>query len=509
MQLLVIDFVVLGVFVMVMLYIALSAKKTTTSVEEYFFAGKDLTWPVVGISIIAANISSEHFVGMAAEGYKIGLAVASYEWTAAIVMVIVALFILPKFLRAGIHTLPEFLEYRYNKYTRLIMACFVLITYAFVLISSVIYAGSVLITGVFGYAPIYFVWIIGILAAFLVSYGGMAFVVKSNTIFGWALVAGGVITTILGFIHIGGFDNFVKESHGKLHSLLPASDPSLPWTTVFLGGLWILHFNYWGFNQFILQNPLSSKSLSEGQKGIMFAATIKLLTPFFIVIPGIIAYAMADGGLEKADDAYPFLMNILVPNGFRGIQLCVLLGAVLSTLHSQIQAASLIFTFDIYKRYIRPEAKDQTLVSIGRVFSLLVVVVACLWAPIIAGYKDGIYEYIQLFWGMIAPGIVTVFILGIIIQKSPPISANLVLILNPILYVLSMYFYPNMPFLDKSGIVFLILVVITIIYTLINPLNEPPLIPEKNNIKFERNLLVFIWGIFIFIITMSLYIAFL
>lgn len=389
------------------------------------------------------------------------------------------------------------------------MASFVLITYTFVLISSVIYAGSVLITGVFGYSHTYFIWLIGILAAFLVGYGGMAFVVKSNTIFGWALVAGGVITTVLGFIHIGGFENFVKESHGKLHSLLPASDSSLPWTTVFLGGLWILHFNYWGFNQFILQNPLSSKTLSEGQKGIMFAATIKLLTPFFIVFPGIIAYAMADGGLEKADDAYPFLMNILVPNGFRGIQLCILLGAVLSTLHSQIHAASLIFTFDIYKRYIRPEAKDSALVAVGRIFSVLVVIVACLWAPIISEYKDGIYEYIQLFWGMIAPGIVTVFILGIIIEKSPPMSANIVLVLNPILYVLSIYFYPETPFLNKSGIVFLILAGITIIYTIVAPLTEPPLMPEKNNIKFERNLLVFIWGIFIFIATMSLYIAFL
>lgn len=511
MQLLFLDYFIFLVFILAVgIYVWVDARKSHT-IEEYFLSGRKMTWPVIGLSLVASNISSEHFVGMAGEGYKIGLPIASYEWTASLVMVVVALFVLPKFMRAGIYTLPEYLEYRYGKTTRLLVAIFMLLMYVFVLIASVLYSGALAVFNVFGlFDKSVYIIVIGFIALLFTAYGGLYSVMRTNVVFGIALLAGGIATLVLGMNYLGGFNEFTQHSSGRLHSLLPADNKDLPWTNVMLGALWILHMNYWAVNQFITQHSLATTSLSEGQKGILFAASIKLFIPFVIVFPGVIAYELFDGAEIKPDDVYANLMSLLVPNGMKGVLLCILMGAVLSTLHSMIHAASMIFTLDIYKRYVRQQATENQIVGMGRVFATVLVFFSCLWAVVVfERFEVGIYRYIQILWGLVAPAFVIVFILGFIVKRATEKAANYVICLNPIVYIQLLFFFPNTPFLDLMGATFLILMLIFVLITLYKPLHSPPMIPERFNVKFERNLMVFIWGIFIFLGTLMLYVVFL
>ncbi|MFQ3575464.1 MAG: sodium/solute symporter [Cytophagales bacterium] len=511
MQLLFLDYIIFLVFILsVGIYVWVDSKKHHT-IEEYFLSGRRMTWPIIGLSLVASNISSEHFVGMAGEGYKIGLPIASYEWTASLVMVVVALFVLPKFMRAGIYTLPEYLEYRYGKTTRLLVSIFMLLMYVFVLIASVLYSGALAVFNVFGlFDKSVYIIVIGLIALMFTVYGGLYSVMRTNVVFGIALLAGGAATMIVGVVYLGGFDEFTQHSSGKLHSLLPADNKELPWTNVMLGALWILHLNYWAVNQFITQHSLATSSLSEGQKGILFAATIKLFIPFVIVFPGVIAFELFEGAEIKPDDVYASLMSLLVPHGMKGILLCILMGAVLSTLHSMIHAASMIFTLDIYKRYIRQQASENQIVNTGKIFASILVFFSCLWAVVVfESFEVGIYRYIQILWGLVAPSFVIIFLFGFIVKRATEKAANYVIFLNPIIYIQLLFFFPKTPFLDLMGITFVFLLIIFVLLTLYEPLQNPPMIPERFNVKFERNLLVFIWGIFIFLGTLMLYVVFL
>lgn len=508
------DLVVVFLFVIIIGFFSLRTTKRKFTVEEYFFADKTLTWPVIGITIIASNISTEHFVGQAGEGYKLGLAVASYEWTASLVMIFVALVVLPKFLRAGIHTLPEYLEYRYNKLTRVYMAVVVLAIYVFVLLASVIYLGAYTLNDIFKIDIYACIWFIGLVSGIFSVFGGLNSVVKANMIFGILILLGGAAIAIAGFVKLGGVDAFTHINPHKLQSLLPGDDRNLPWTNVFLGGLWVLHFNYWCANQFIVQHSLASKTLSEGQKGILFAATLKLIIPFLIIIPGIMGYDLfGDKFVGRESAVFPELINVLFSDGFKGILLAILLGAAISTLHSQVHAATSIFTLDVYQRFINKDASDDKLVLVGRLFAVLILVFACFWAPFLRELGgDDIYQRIQSLWGYIAPSLFLIFILGITFKKSPPIAANAALILNPIIYGLCTYYLNDADkysFLDRIFYTTSILALVYLILHFIFKLDKPPVIPERNHeIKFERNLAVIIWSIFIFAGISALYLIF-
>lgn len=505
------DIIIVILFVVVIGIFSLRTAKSSFTVEEYFFADKNLTWPVIGITIIASNISTEHFVAQAGEGYKIGLGVASYEWTASLVMIFVALIVLPLFLRAGIHTLPEYLEYRYNKLSRLYMAFVVLVIYTFVMLPSVIFLGAITLNGIFKIDITLCIAFIGLASGVFSVVGGLNSVVKANIIFGILILLGGIIISTAGIIHLGGIDKFASVHSEKLDSLLPMSNKNIPWTDVFLGGLWVLHFNYWCANQFIVQHSLASKTLSEGQKGILFAATLKLFIPFLIIIPGIISYDLfGDKFVGQEDTVFLNLINVLFPAGFKGFLLAILIGAAISTLHSQVNAATSIFTLDIYNRFIDKKASDEKLVKTGRLFAVAILIFSCIWAPymIKLGGND-IYERIQSLWGYIAPALFIIFILGIFIKKAPPIAANLTLILNPLIYGLLSFYLNQTSFLDRITITTIILASIFVLLSFIFKLDAPPQIPERNSeIKFERNLVVIIWGIFIFAGIATVYLIF-
>ncbi|WP_272481688.1 SLC5 family protein [Rhodothermus marinus] len=283
----IVDLIAFVGFIAFVIGFSLYASRKEETGEDYFLAGRGLTWWLIGFSLIASNISTEHFVGMAGRGFELGLAIASYEWMAAVTLVIVAFFFLPKFLRAGIYTMPEYLEYRYNTTARTIMATFMMLAYVFVALATVLYSGALALEAIFGLDTVLGIWLIGLLAGFYTVYGGLKAVVWTDLLQGAALLLGGLLVTVLGFQALGGVDVFFAQAGDKLHTVLPWDHPEMPWVAVFIGGLWIPNLFYWGLNQFITQRTLGARSLEEGQKGIMLAALLKLLIPFIIVFPGI------------------------------------------------------------------------------------------------------------------------------------------------------------------------------------------------------------------------------
>jgi len=354
------DLVTFVLFLGAVIFVSLRASRGRRTAEGYFLAGRNLGGWAIGMSLVATNISTEHFVGMAGRGYDLGLAIASYEWMAAVTLVLVGLFFLPRFLAAGIYTIPEYLEFRYDVRTRTLMAGFIMAAYVFVALATVLYSGALALESIFGIDLDLGIWLIGILAGGYTIYGGLKAVVWSDLIQGVALLLGGVVVTVLGFKAIGGIEPFLEAADGKLHTVLPWNHPEMPWLAVFVGGLWIPNLFYWGLNQFITQRTLAARSLADGQRGIFLAGFIKLAIPFIIVFPGIMAAELFADQVTHADQAYPVMMRELLPVGLTGAMFAALFGAVMSTLDSMLNSAATIFSVDLYKRHLRPGRRRAT-----------------------------------------------------------------------------------------------------------------------------------------------------
>ncbi len=495
-------------FILLVIGISLwNSRKEDTS-EDYFLAGRGLTWWLVGFSLIASNISSEHFVGQAGKGFgPSGLAVASFEWIAAITLVFVAIFFLPKFLRSGIYTIPEFLEYRYNPTARAIMAFFMMLAYVVVAMATVLYSGAIALKAIFGIDTLLGIWLIGLLAGAYTIYGGLKAVVWSDLLQGAALLLGGVIVTILGFEAVGGVGSFLEANADRLHVIMPADTPDYPWT-ILLVGIWVPNLFYWGLNQFITQRTLGSKSVAEGQKGILFAAMIKLLIPFIIVFPGIMAWQLYGSQITDMNEAYPVLMRNLLPAGLRGIMFAALFGAVMSSLDSMLNSASTIFTIDLYKRHWKPDADPQKLVLFGRIMTGVFVLIACLWAPLLAN-MESVFDYVQTFWGFISPGIVAVFIFGIFIKRTPSSAAVTGMLSSiPIYAVLTYAPWPGLDYTNNMGITCLLVMLLMGIITWLKPLTTPVELPVRTDIDVTPSRGVKAWGLSIVAVTVLLYIVF-
>lgn len=492
-------------FIVFVVVVSLWASRRQETSEDYFLAGRGLTWSLIGFSLIASNISTEHFVGMAGEGFKMGLAIASYEWIAAVTLVFVALVFLPMFLRSGIYTIPEFLEYRFNATARSIMAIYIMLMYVVVAISSILYAGSLALKTLFGLDLWIGVWLIGILAGAYTIFGGLKAVVWSDLIQGAALIICGAVVTVLGFQAVGGVGAFFELSADKLHMFLPADHPEMPWT-IFLGGIWIPNIFYWGLNQFITQRTLGAKSLAQGQKGVLFAAFLKLLIPFIIVFPGIMAWEVYGSQIPDGDQAYPFLIKEILPAGLRGIMFAALFGAVMSSLDSMLNSAATIFTMDVYKRLFRPEDSARRLLVVGRVMTAVFVLIGCAWAPFLDSFR-GIFHYIQMAQGFISPGIVAVFLFGLVFKKAPPLSAILSLILTVPVYGLCLLFLET-SFLNCMLITLVTCMAAMLAVTLIRPLPEPVKLETRTSIDLTSARSVWVWSALVVVATIALYIVF-
>ncbi len=466
-------------FIAFVVGVSLYASRREESSEDYFLAGRNLSWWLIGVSLIASNISTEHFVGMAGRGYELGLAIASYEWMAAVTLVLVAIFFLPAFLKAGIYTMPEYLEYRYDTTARMIMAGFMMLAYVLVALASVLYAGALALESIFAVDILWGIWLIGIIAGAYTVYGGLTAVVWSDLIQGIALLLGGILVTILGFQAIGGIGPFVEAAGGKLSTVLPWNHPEMPWVAVFIGGLWIPNLFYWGLNQFITQRTLGAKDLAEGQRGIFLAAALKLLIPFIIVFPGIMAAELYPEQISMADQAYPVMIREILPVGLTGIMFAALFGALMSSVDSMLNSAATIFTMDLYKRLWKGDEESHHYMIVGRIATGVLALVACLWAPLVAN-MGSVFQYIQMFWGFVSPGIVAVFLFGLFSPKTPPLAANGAMVLGIPIYGLLLWFLPNVAFLHHMMITFLLLAAYMGTLTVTQPLDEPRTLPVSN-----------------------------
>jgi len=523
------DIITFIAFLLAVVVISLYAGRREKTGADYFLAGRTLTWPLIGFSLIASNISTEHFVGMAGSAFeRVGLAIASYEWMAAVTLIFVAWWFLPKFLKAGIYTMPEYLEYRYDAGTRTVMALFLMAAYIIVFLSTVVYSGAMAVNTIFDipamfqewfglaeqsatfWALVASIWVIGLVAASYTIYGGLKSVVWSDLLQGGGLILGGAVVAVLGLLTIGngsfleGAREFASAQGGKLHTVLPWNDADVPWLAVFVGGLWIPNLFYWGLNQFITQRTLGAKSLAEGQKGIFLAAWLKLLIPFIIVMPGIMAFHLYGQGpnpaVTEGDAAYSYMIRVLLPPYLRGAMFAALCGAVMSSFNSGLNSASTILTVDLYKKYINRDASERRVVAVGRWATAGIVVVACLWAPIITQFK-GVFSYIQEIWGFITPGIVAAFLVGMIVKRAPAVAAKTAMLLGAALYTLfrvpgwvmesavkagdiaegtflhTIYRFSTMAFLHHMAIIFLILAGVMLLITWRKPLLEPRTMP--------------------------------
>ncbi|NIJ33215.1 SSS family solute:Na+ symporter [Sphingomonas oligoaromativorans] len=446
--------------------------KNTT---DYFLASKNLPWWAIGASLIAANISAEQIVGMSGSGYAIGLAIASYEWMAALTLLIVGKFFLPIFLRNEIYTMPQFLEKRYGSGIRTLMAIFWLVLYVFVNLTSIIWLGSIAVTKVAGVDQTVALVALGTFALLYQIRGGLKAVALTDIVQVTLLVLGGLIIAWLTLGKLGSGDVFagwhklVTTIPDHFHMILKKGDPhytDLPGLSVLIGGLWIANLSYWGFNQYIIQRALAAKNIAEAQKGVLFASFLKLLMPLIIVLPGIAAVVLAPG-LAKPDEAYPTMMRLL-PTGLLGLVFAALIAAIIASTASKINSIATIFTLDIYSKF-GPKRDERHLVMVGRITAVVAIIIAILTARPLVGASEQAFQFIQEFTGFFTPGITVIFLLGLFWKRANEAGAVTAAIASVVLSWLFKVQWASLPFMDRMGVVFLIALALAVIVSLVTP----------------------------------------
>jgi SSS family solute:Na+ symporter len=543
------DYIVFILYALVIVALGLWVSRTKKGVEktaqEYFLADKSLTWWAVGASLIAANISAEHFIGTSGSGFAIGLAISAYEWMAAIALIIVAKYFLPVFIENGIYTMPQFLKQRFNKGVSTAFAVFWLLVYVFVNLTSVSYLGALAMETIMGIPLIY--GIIGLLAfsGIYSIYGGLEAVAWTDVVQVVILVAGGLFTTYLALDAVGdgkgiiaGFGNLYEQGRDHFMMIIPEGElyvpdgeggtrdafKDLPGVAVIVGAMWATNLGYWGFNQYIIQKGLAAKSINEAKRGLLFAGYLKILMPVIVVIPGIAAYVLINefppeqlaeilgkpmeeiGTIEKSDAAYPWLLKNFVPSGIRGLAFAALAAAIVSSLASMINSTSTIFTMDIYRAYFNSGATNKQLVRVGRIVAVVALGIAMVVAPELRTL-DQVFQYIQEYTGYIYPGVVVVFAMGLFWKQATANAALWAAIATIPAGILMRYFFPEMPFLMRMGYVFIILCLIASVISFVEKgtkVKSP--LPDKGRQKYLVNFsyFFFVLGAVIILLTIIL-----
>lgn len=444
--------------------------------QDYFLASKTLPWWAIGASLIAANISAEQIIGMSGSGYVIGLGIASYEWMAAITLLIVGKYFLPIFLQNEIYSMPHFLEKRYDGRVRLVMAIFWLVLYIFVNLTSILWLGALAVNAITGFEIGTSLVLLSACAVAYSLYGGLKAVALTDIIQVTLLVFGGLMVSAIALSQVGGdqgiwggfveLTNRVPEKFDMILSKDNEYYHLLPGLTVLLGGMWIMNLSYWGFNQYVIQRALAAKDIHEARKGIVFAAFLKILMPVIVVLPGIAAAVLVPD-LAASDQAYPEMMKLL-PVGIKGLVFAALIAAILSSLGSMMNSISTIFTMDIY-RAMKQESDEGKLVTIGRIVALTAMVIAVITAKPLLGNFAQAFQFIQEFTGFFTPGIVVIFLLGLFWNRATANSALAAGIGSFVLSVLMRQFWPELPFMDRVGIVFLMCGAVAIVISILQP----------------------------------------
>ncbi len=485
------------------LYISRGKKGHKEDAKDYFLAGGTLAWWAIGASLIAANISAEHFIGMSGSGYAIGLGIAAYEWLAAITLIIVAKYLLPQMIEKKIYTMPQLAKERYGEGVSFFFSFFWLLVYVFVNLTSVSWLGAMAMDQILGIPMSYGVPGLLLFAGLYSIYGGLKAVAWTDVIQVVFLVGGGLITAsfalaavsdsgsvVDGFMKVlGAIRSDARDFHFNMIiekgvTTIPdgaggTKDPfyDLPGLAVIFGAMWVINIGYWGFNQYIIQKGLAAKNLEEAKKGLIFAAYLKILIPLIVIIPGITAYvlfkhpelgmsASLSGTIDKADQAYPWLMRNFAPEGIRGLAFAALVAAVVSSLASMLNSTSTIFTLDIYKSHINKAADNQRLVFVGRITALVALLIAMVAAKPLLGGLDQAFQYIQEYTGFIYPGVVVVFGMGILWKRATNRAALWTTIATLPVGILMKVMLPELPFIIRMGYVCMILISMAVILTL-------------------------------------------
>ncbi len=498
-----IDYLVFGAYCALILGIGLWVSREKDgkqkNAEDYFLASKSLPWWAIGASLIAANISAEQFIGMSGSGFAIGLAIASYEWMAAVTLLLVGKFFLPVFINKGIYTIPEFVEKRFSTNLKTILAIFWIALFVFVNLTTVMYLGARAMDTVIGTGDgslmIVSILGLGLFAAAYSLWGGLSAVAWTDVVQVVLLVIGGLVTTVIALQHVSptgnlidGFVHVYNTVPGKFSMILSKGEIitpdgrdawwDLPGLSVLIGGLWVANVYYWGFNQYIIQRTLAAKNLQESQKGIVLAAALKMIIPLIVVIPGIIAYVMnadpsgllTQQSLDPSfvngqgnvinDNAFPWLIRTFIPTGLKGLVMAALTAAIVSSLASMLNSTSTIFTMDIYRPYLNRNATDKQTVTVGRISGAVALVIAMFIAPALGNLGQA-FQFIQEYTGVVSPGILAVFIMGLFWKRATNNAAIWGVIAS---IPIAMYFkvapngwsdavvFVNIPFLDQMFI---------------------------------------------------------
>ena len=504
------DYVVFLVYFVIVavygLWIYNRKKSAKTTSKDYFLAEGSLTWWAIGTSLIASNISAEQFIGMSGNGFKMGLAISTYEWMAALTLVIVATFFIPVYLKNKIYTMPQFLHQRYNGTVAMIMAVFWLLLYVVVNLTSILYLGALAVSSLSGLNLTLCMYGLAIFSI-IIALGGMKVIGYTDVIQVFFLILGGLVTTYLALNKVAelngqtgvmnGWHYMFSQSNDHFHMLLHRDNPnypSLPGLTVLVGGMWIVNLNYWGCNQYITQRALGA-DLKTARSGILFAAFLKLLMPVIVVLPGIAAYVLYHSGHQlgaegelviagklTADRAYPVLLQLL-PAGMKGLAFAALTAAIVASLAGKVNSIATIFTLDVFKKKIDVNASETKLVNTGKIVVVVSMLIGVIIAPHL-GIDKGGFDYIQEYTGFVSPGIFAMFILGFFWKKASS-EAALFATIGGFIFSVILKFLPRymdlqflsgvgfstpvtqdngsivyeIPFLDRMGIVFAICIV--------------------------------------------------
>lgn len=528
-------------------------KKAVTDTHDYFLAEGSLTWWAIGASLIASNISAEQFIGMSGEGFFVGMAVACYEWIAAIALIIIAVWFMPVYLKNKIYTMPQFLTRRYNKTVALIMAIFWLLLYIFVNLTSILYLGAVAINGLVGGEYLHTIMIGLAVFSLIITLGGMKVIGYTDVIQVAVLIIGGLATTYLALTIVGekfglgkdaiaGFKMLMRDAPDHFKMIIPKPGPGasqeeinkylvLPGITMYFAGQWIVNLNYWGCNQYITQRALGA-DLHTARTGILFAGLLKLMMPVIVMLPGIAAYVLYKNGhlpqLSSKDGAYSAILGFL-PNGLKGLSIAALTAAIVASLAGKLNSISTIYTLDIHKKYFNKEAGEQKMVSIGRVAIVMAIVIAIFftWTDVLGIGGEGGFTFIQKYTGFISPGVFAMFLLGMFWKRTTGAAAVAGVITG---FVLSVVFnnyapawfgnetlfytaYPNaegvyeIPFLICMGLSFGFTVALMVLMSLAGPKINPKAFDlDKEMFKVKPQTLMLI--ILTLLIIMAIYVKF-
>lgn len=535
-------------------YIYRKKKKASMDTKDFFLAEGSLTWWAIGASLIASNISAEQFIGMSGEGFFVGMAVAAYEWIAALALIIIAVWFIPVYLKNKVYTMPQFLKMRYNETVALIMAVFWLFLYVFVNLTSILYLGAVAINGLVGGESLHMIMLLLALFALIITLGGMKVIGYTDVIQVAVLIIGGLATTYLaltmvsekfglGSDALAGFNAMMKDAPEHFKMILPKPTAAssqleidryvvLPGIAMYFAGQWIVNLNYWGCNQYITQRALGA-NLQTARTGILFAGFLKLMMPVIVMLPGIAAYVLYKNGhlpeLSSKDGAYSAILGFL-PSGLKGLSIAALTAAIVASLAGKANSISTIFTLDIYQKYFNKAAGEKHLVWVGRatIFAAMLVAVIFTWEDLLGIGGEGGFTFIQKYTGFISPGVFAMFILGMFWKRTTGAAAIAGVITG---FVLSVFFnnsfavslfgtetwlytaYPDgkggyvIPFLICMGLSFLFTMIVMVVMSLAGPKVNPKAFElDREMFKLKPSTIVMI--IFTILILTALYAKF-